>query len=101
MRFLNLAIAAATLLGAASAASAADPAQRSFTRDGHTYVYTRTQNDAGHTVLAGRELGSNARFNLVVKGDLVTGYSNGRPVRFRTEQPLVPVQVAASGAASN
>ena len=95
MRFLNLVAAASTAL-IATVGIAAGPTEQRFTRDGRTYVYTRTLRQDGQTLLVGRELDSNARFRLLVKGDQVTGYSNGQPVRFRAAQPLLPVMVAAS-----
>ncbi|CAN5556754.1 hypothetical protein BH09PSE4_BH09PSE4_09620 [soil metagenome] len=56
--------------------------ERSFTRDGETFVYTAT--DLGdRVILAGHEVSSGTAFRLVVRGDNVTGMSGGVPVSFR------------------
>lgn len=89
-------LTAAALLPAVAAAATA-PAERSFTRDGHTYVYSLTPNQDGTTLIQGHEVGSsNARFRLTVKGTRVSGQANGRDVSFRTTRPLAPVAVAAN-----
>lgn len=93
MRSLTvLAAAVATLLPAAAIAA---PAERTFTRDGHTYVYTMTPAANGTTLLQGHEMGSNERFRLLVNGTRVSGQANGRPVSFRAAQPLT-VSAAAN-----
>ena len=51
MRLLTILAAAAAVLLPASALAAT--AERSFTRDGHTYVYTLTPNDDGTTLIQG------------------------------------------------
>ncbi len=86
-------LTAAALLPAVAAAA---PAERSFSRDGHTYVYTMSANDDGTTLIQGHEVGSNARFRLTVDGTRVSGQANGRAVSFRTPQPLAPPAVAAN-----
>ncbi|TCP33322.1 hypothetical protein [Sphingomonas sp. BK235] len=86
MRTLSLIVAGATALLATAAGAA--PAERSFTRDGHTYVYTTSALDAQRTVIEGHEVGRGARFRLVVNGDRVSGKANGVPVSFRAAQPL-------------
>lgn len=93
---IALVLTAAALLPAVAAA-AATPAERSFTRDGHTYVYSLTPNEDGTTLIQGHEVGSsNGRFRLTVKGTRVSGQANGRDVSFRTNRPLAPVAVAAN-----
>ncbi|MDR6788667.1 hypothetical protein J2Y58_002027 [Sphingomonas sp. BE138] len=87
-------LTAAALLPAVAAAA---PAERSFTRDGHTYVYSMTANEDGTTLIQGHEVGGAAsRFRLTVNGTRVSGQANGRDVSFRTPQPLAPVAVAAN-----
>lgn len=78
------------------AIASADTAERTFTRDGHTYVYTTTERDNGRVLIEGKEVGAATRFRLLVDGDRVSGQANGRPVSFRAPQPLVP-----TGAANN
>lgn len=95
MRTLTiLAAAAATLV--ATAATAA-PVERSFTRDGHTYVYTTSALDEQRTLIEGHEAERGGRFRFVVNGDRVSGQANGVPVSFRAAQPLT---VNAAGAAN-
>lgn len=78
----NLLTAAALFVVAASPAFAAAPAQQhSFTRDGQTYIYTAVDK-TDHVVLAGRRFPSGDTFDLVVRGDRVSGFSGGVPVAF-------------------
>ncbi len=77
-------VIAATAL-VATAAVGEEPAQRRFSRDGQTYVYTTTPSDAG-TVIEGRRLPSGSAFRLVVRGDNVKGVSGGHPVAFRVAE---------------
>ncbi|KTT69630.1 hypothetical protein [Sphingomonas endophytica] len=94
MRTLTvLAAAVATLLPAAAIAA---PAERSFTRDGHTYVYTVNANQDGTALIQGHEVGSNERFRLLVNGTRVSGQANGRQVSFRAAQPLALASAAAN-----
>lgn len=81
MRTLSILSAAAAMLGATTAS--ADPAQRTFSRDGRTYTYTQTVRDDGTTVIEGREVATAGKFRLTVANGRVTGISNGRPVSFR------------------
>lgn len=91
---IALVLTAAALVPAVAAAATSE---RSFTRDGHTYVYSLTPNEDGTTLIQGHEVGSSAgRFRLTVKGTRVSGQANGRDVSFRTARPLAPVAVAAN-----
>lgn len=92
LSFVLAAVAATALIS--SATIAGEPEQQTFTRDGRTYVYTTTAKDDGRTVIEGRQLGSPARFRLLVKGDRVTGFSNGYPVSFRASQAMPATGVA-------
>jgi hypothetical protein len=91
---IALVLTAAALVPAVAAA--APTAERSFTRDGHTYVYSLTPNQDGTTLIQGHEVGSHGRFRLTVNGTRVSGQANGRDVSFRTARPLAPVSVAAN-----
>ncbi|PZQ60050.1 MAG: hypothetical protein DI544_09295 [Sphingomonas taxi] len=82
MRLLILFAAAALMPAAVQAA------ERTFTRDGHTYVYSTSTRDDGRTLIEGHEVGSAARFRLLVDGTRVAGQANGHPVSFRTSRPL-------------
>jgi hypothetical protein len=57
------------------------PAEKSFSRDGMTYVYTTTAK-ADRVVINGRRFPEGSAFQLVVRGDQVTGVSGGEPVSF-------------------
>ncbi|MBY9062465.1 hypothetical protein K7957_05920 [Sphingomonas yunnanensis] len=94
MRTATILVAAAATLTAAAATAA--PAERSFTRDGHTYVYTTSALDSARTVIEGHEVGRGGRFRLVVNGDRVSGQANGVPVSFRAAQPLSTTIVGAA-----
>ena len=83
----------ATLLPTVAAAA---PAERSFTRDGHTYVYSMTAHGDGTTLIQGHEVGVGNRFRLTVNGTRVSGQANGRAVSFRTAQPLAPIALVAN-----
>ncbi|KQS01948.1 hypothetical protein ASG11_14115 [Sphingomonas sp. Leaf357] len=77
-KLLTAAALIATLAAPAFAKDVA--AQRSFTRDGETYVYTAAvKGDA--TVLSGRS-SSGRDFRLTVRNGHVTGRSGGVPVSF-------------------
>ncbi|KQN92954.1 hypothetical protein ASE95_10140 [Sphingomonas sp. Leaf231] len=89
MRTLTIIAAAAAILLPAAALAA--PAERSFTRDGHSYVYTVTPNGDGTTLIQGHEVGSDEPFRLTVKGTRVSGQANGRTVSFRAPRPLAQV----------
>lgn len=82
-KFLATALTAAILLPTAAVAGEA-PAQKTFTRDGETYVYTAAPKGDG-IVLTGRATPSGRDFHLTVRGNRVTGYSGGVPVSFVTE----------------
>lgn len=78
-------LSAAVLLSLPIAAYAGE---RSFTRDGVTYVYTSKQHGEA-TVLRGRALPSGSAYELTVRGKRVTGHVGGTPVSFRIAKPLV------------
>jgi hypothetical protein len=92
----------AAILAAAAAAlistmgMAADREQQTFTRNGHTYVYNTVTKADGRTVIDGREAGSSNRFRLLVRGNRVTGSSNGFPVSFRTVAPATATTAVAN-----
>ena len=75
--------ASAALLLAATVPAFADeaPTQISFKRDGETYVYTKTQK-ADRVILTGHRYPSGVAFEFTVRGDWVTGTSDGVPVSF-------------------
>jgi hypothetical protein len=75
--------ASAALFLAVAAPALADeaPTQVSFQRDGETYVYTRVQK-ADRVILTGHRYPSGASFDLTVRGNWVTGSSDGVPVSF-------------------
>lgn len=87
-----------TLITAAVLASlpaAAFATERSFTRDGVTYVYT-AKRDGDATVLEGKALPGGSAYTLTVRGKKVTGQVGGTPVSFRIAKPLdAPVQTAS------
>jgi hypothetical protein len=61
--------------------------ERTFTRDGVTYVYTSEQRGET-TVLSGRALPNGASYTLNVRGRKVTGHVGGTPVSFSIAKPL-------------
>ena len=75
--------ASAALLLAATVPAFADeaPAQLRFQRDGETYVYTKVQK-ADRVILTGHRYPSGVAFDLTVRGDWVTGTSDGVAVSF-------------------
>jgi hypothetical protein len=75
-------LTATALIFALSAPAFAKDAseQRSFTRDGETYVYTAAVKGAA-TILAGRS-SSGRTFRLTVRDGHVSGTSGGVPVSF-------------------
>lgn len=77
-------ISAAVLLTLPVAAFASE---RSFTRDGVTYVYTREQR-GDVTVLSGKALPAGSTYTLTVRGRKVTGQVGGTPVSFSIAKPL-------------
>ena len=92
-------LAAAALIAALSAPAFAKDAapQRKFTRDGQTYVYTMVTK-ANRVVISGRRHPGGDRFQLVVRGDQVSGFSNGGPVSFtvpNAQAKLMPAALAA------
>ena len=91
-------LAAALIATLATPALAGDkPAEKSFSRDGKTYVYTSTIK-ADRVVLSGRRFPEGSAFELVVRGDQVTGVSGGEPVSFtykNAQARLMSQQVAS------
>ena len=87
-KFLFAAAAASLALLSTSAIAG----ERSFTRDGVTYVYTVANKD-GARVLEG-SASSGGRFRLVVKNGWVRGRVARTPVLFREPRRDAPVQVA-------
>ena len=77
-------ISAAVLLSLPVAAYAGE---RTFTRDGVTYVYTSEQRGET-TVLSGRALPGGSSYTLNVRGRKVTGHVGGTPVSFSIAKPL-------------
>lgn len=75
--------AAAALLAAISAPAFAKDVtpEKQFTRDGETYVYT-TVTKANRVVISGRRYPAGSTFELVVRGNQVTGISDGQAVSF-------------------
>ncbi len=92
-KLMTIAAAAATAL-ISTMGMAAEPGEQTFTRDGHTYVYTTATRPEGRTVIEGHEVGSAHRFRLLVKDGRVTGHANGYPVSFRTGGTAVAVAAA-------
>lgn len=81
MRML-LTISATAAVLAGSPAIAGESAETRFEHDGYTYVY-KAEETKGRKVITGRRYPGNAVFRLVVKGDRVSGLSDGRPVSFK------------------
>lgn len=77
-------LSAAVLLSLPVAAYAGE---RSFTRDGVTYVYTADYRGAS-TVLSGKTLPVGSSYRLTVRGRKVTGTVDGTPVSFSIDRPL-------------
>lgn len=77
-------ISAAVLLSLPVAALASE---RTFTRDGVTYIYTREQR-GDVTVLSGKALPAGSSYTLTVRGRKVTGHVGGTPVSFSIAKPL-------------
>ena len=72
----------ALIASLATPAFASDkPVEKRFSRDGNTYVYTTTAKP-DRVVISGRRFPEGSAFQLVVRGDQVTGYSGGEPVSF-------------------
>ncbi|MEN2785697.1 hypothetical protein ACFOKI_11200 [Sphingomonas qilianensis] len=84
-KFLTAALLAAIAIPAV--ASAEEAPQRSFTRDGQTFVYTSVVKD-DKTVLSGHAYPSGRDFTLSVRGKRVRGYAGGVPVSFVAESAL-------------
>lgn len=93
MRKISIAAALSAAL-ISTIGMAQEPAHR-FTRDGATYVYTKTALPDGRTVLEGRRV-SGGTFRLVVDGNRVTGKSNGVPVSFRAPKPEAEGKIYAA-----
>lgn len=77
-------ISAAVLLSLPVAAYANE---RTFKRDGVTYVYTSSR-DGDATVLEGKAFPGGSSYTLTVRGTRVTGNVGGTPVSFRIAKPL-------------
>lgn len=77
-------ITAAVLLGVPAVALAGE---RSFTRDGVTYVYTSEQRGKS-TVILGKAFPGGSSYSLTVRGRRVTGVVGGNPVAFTIARPL-------------
>ena len=91
-------LAAALVISLAAPAFAQDkPAQKTFTRDGETYVYTSVAK-ANRVVISGTSYPDGGNFELVVRGDNVSGISGGMPVSFTVkgaQAKLMPAAMAA------
>lgn len=91
-------LAAALVISLAAPAFAGDkPAEKTFTRDGETYVYTSVAK-ANRVVITGTSYPDGDNFELVVRGDNVTGVSRGVPVSFTVkgaQAKLMPATLAA------
>ena len=92
-------LAAATAVAAISSPAFAKDAgpERSFTRDGQTYVYTVVSNGK-RVVISGRHYPSGSDFELIVRGDRITGVSGGQPVSFKVpnaQAKLAPTALAS------
>ena len=72
--------AAMLLVTAAPAFADEKPTEISFQRDGEIYTYTKTEK-AGRVILNGR-YPTGDRFELIVRGNYVTGTSSGKYVSF-------------------
>ncbi len=73
------------------------PEQKTFTRDGETYVYTSVAK-TNRVVITGTSYPDGGAFELVVRGDSVTGVSGGVPVSFTikgAQAKLTPATLAA------
>jgi hypothetical protein len=80
--FKIIAVAATALT---STIGMAAETEQSFVHEGSTYVYTSKMND-GRQVIDGHRFPSGQTFHLVVRGDRVSGTSNGVPVAFKTAE---------------
>lgn len=67
--------------------TAAVAGERSFTRDGVTYVYTSEERGEA-TVLSGKAFPGGSAYKLTVRGKRVTGQVGGTPVSFTIDKPL-------------
>src|SRR3954471_19583658 len=76
--FLTAALVASL---ATPALAAEKPVEKSFSRDGQTFVYTTTAKP-DRVVISGRAYPEDSSFELVVRGDHVTGVTGGTPVSF-------------------
>jgi phosphate-selective porin len=87
--------ASAALLLATVAPALADekPTEISFQRDGGTYVYTMTEK-AGSVILNGR-FPTGDRFELIVRGNHVTGIVDGKYVSFNMPRARAKSEAAA------
>jgi len=87
--------AALLLVTAAPAFAGEKPTEITFQRDGETYTYTKTEK-AGMVILRGRFPTGN-RFQLIVRGNKVTGTVDGVYVSYPISysMPLTPAPGAA------
>ena len=82
MRMLSKFIVTAALSGIVAGIPArAEEAKQSFTHEGFTYVY-KVKDTALGKKISGRRYPDAVAFNLAVRGDKVSGISNGQPVSF-------------------
>jgi hypothetical protein len=88
--------AALLLVTAAPAFAGEKPTEITFQRDGETYTYTKTEKD-GLVILKGR-FPTGDRFELIVRGDKVTGTIDGvyAPRDISFSMPLAPAKPGAA-----
>src|SRR4051812_11761413 len=88
--------AALLLVTAAPAFAGEKPTEITFQRDGETYTYTKTEKD-GLVILKGR-FPTGDRFELIVRGDKVTGTVDGvyAPQDISFSMPLAPAKPGAA-----
>lgn len=92
--------AALLLVTAAPAFAGEKPTEITFQRDGETYTYTKTEK-AGMVILRGRFPTGN-RFELIVRGNKVTGTVDGAyvPYNISYSMPLAPAKLGAAESAA-
>lgn len=93
-----LKIVTTTVLAACAAiptiAAAHDVQPQRFTRDGETYVYTTTVQNA-RQVIDGYSETNGVRFHLVVNNGIVSGTSGSQPVSFRVGDAASAITLAS------
>ena len=92
--------AALLLITTAPAFAGEKPTEITFQRDGETYSYTKTEK-AGLVILRGRFPTGN-RFELIVRGNKVTGTVDGAyvPYNISYSMPLAPAKPGAAESAA-